>query len=56
MKFVIEYIDDEHINFYVNDIQVGHWNHDTDGWAGMEAAENLFRRTAEVLGAELIEE
>lgn len=56
MKFVIEYIDDEHINFYVDEIQVGHVNHDVDGWAGMEAIEDLFRRTAKVLGAELIEQ
>lgn len=56
MTFLIEHVDDENIVFYVNGLSVGHWNHDVEGWAGIEAAEDLFRRTARILGAELIEE
>jgi hypothetical protein len=42
---------EENLEFYIGDKLVHSCNHDEHGWAGMEAATNLFEVTAKTLGA-----
>lgn len=40
--------------FYVNGTQVGEVNHDSHGWAGMEAARNMFEEIAAQLDVQVM--
>lgn len=54
-KITINREDDEHIEFLIDGESVGSANHDNDGWAGMETAENLVTNIAIKLGFEIEE-
>lgn len=46
--------DDETLEVFLNGKEVGHANHDSDGWSGMESLESLVERVAEVLGLSVV--
>lgn len=48
--FWISKPDDETLELFLRDRSMGTFNHDEHGWAGMEAAEALFRNIASELG------
>ncbi|MBK3780325.1 hypothetical protein G3A43_08645 [Paraburkholderia aspalathi] len=48
-------IDDEAVDVFVNGEDIGRLDHDSIGWAGMEAAEKLLTKMAKLLGAEIVE-
>ena len=54
-KFEIKIINDEQIEFWLNDIYISYANHDEDGWAGMDGKIRLIKSIAEILNAEFIE-
>lgn len=43
--------DDEVLIILMDGDEIGHYNHDIDGWHGISAAESLVRNIAERLGA-----
>ena len=54
-KFTIQRGSDDGFSVLLNDNEIGSFNHDRDGWAGMEAAETLIRNIAGVLDIEVSE-
>jgi hypothetical protein len=47
--------DDETVDVFVNGEDIGRLDHDSLGWAGMEAAEKLLTKMAKLMGAEIVE-
>lgn len=52
-KFIINRPDDETMDITLDGKPIGSYNHDADGWAGMEEAENIVGAIAEILGIEV---
>lgn len=48
-KFVLSKSDDENLTVFLNGKEIASANHDTDGWAGMEAIEELVTKIAKAL-------
>lgn len=48
-------IDDEAVDVFVNGQDIGRLDHDSIGWAGMDAAEKMLTKMAKLLGAEIVE-
>ena len=46
--------DEEQLEIYLGDVQIASVNHDEEGWAGMEAIENVAVKMAEELGLKII--
>jgi len=42
--------DDETLDIFIDDKSIGHFDHDFDGWSGMQQAQQMARRVAEVMG------
>lgn len=53
-KIIIKSVDEETLEFYVDDKQVGFANHDEHGWSGMDATKSLVRNMAKALGIKVI--
>lgn len=55
-KFIIREDDPETFTFIIGDKEVSTVNHDEHGWTGIEAAKEMFREAAKILGCDVIEE
>ena len=55
MRFRIDRPDDEKMEIWLNNKCIGSYNHDVDGWVGLEKAEMLVRCIANQLNIEVIE-
>lgn len=51
MDFKIINVDDENIEFFVDGVEVGHFNYDEDGSRAIDGALEMFREMSVVLGA-----
>ena len=47
--------DEEHLEIFVDDVEVGTFDHDRHGWDGMKSAETLVLRIADQLGLQVAE-
>jgi len=47
--------DDETLNIFLNGESLGSYTHDFDGWDGMQRAQQMARRFAEIMKLEVIE-
>ena len=46
--------DEELLEIYLGDVQIASANHDEEGWAGMEAIEDVAVKMADELGLKII--
>jgi len=50
-NFVIVQSYDESRKFLIDGVEVGSVNYDAHGWSGIEVAQEIFTKTAAILGA-----
>lgn len=55
-QFVIYRENDENLTVFLGNVEIGHANHDVDGWQGMSMLEQTVRAIATELGIEVIED